>query len=91
MLKIRSRNVRLSKLDTAVAKFLATNEKEEKILASFFSLYLAKSGRVLEGKDIAKFREEHKIAKSTMHKFLHNLRRNEVIRFQRRYDREDSH
>ena len=66
MLKIRSRNVRLSKLDNAVAKFLAKNDMEEKVLTHFFALILVKPGRVIEGKDIAKFRREHKIAKSTM-------------------------
>ena len=74
-------------MDMAVAKFLSSNDKEESIIASFFDLFLTKRDRVLEGKNIAKFRREHKIAKSTMHKILHNLRQNEVIRFQRRYDR----
>ena len=87
MIKIRSRNVRLGKMDMAVAKCLASNDNEESILASFFDLFLAKRDRVLEGKDIAKFRRANKIAKSTMHKILHNLKQNEVIRFQRRYDR----
>lgn len=87
MIKIRGRNVRLAKLDMAVAKFLASNEREEKILAAFFDLFLTKRDRVLEGKDIAKFRREHNMAKSTMHKILHNLKENEVIRFHRRYDR----
>jgi transcription initiation factor IIE alpha subunit len=87
LIKIRSRNVRLAKTDMAVSKFLSSNDKEESIIASFFDLFLTKRDRVLEGKDIAKFRREHKIAKSTMHKILHNLRQNEVIRFQRRYDR----
>lgn len=87
MLKIRSRNVRLSKLDHAVAKFLAKNDVEEKVLSHFFALILAKPGRVIEGKDIAKFRREHKIAKSTMHKFLHNLKENEILKFQKRFDR----
>ncbi len=87
MIKIQSRNVRLAKMDMAAAKFLASNEREESIIASFFALFLSKRDRVLEGKDIAKFRREHKIAKSTMHKILHNLKRNEVIRFRRRYDR----
>jgi hypothetical protein len=87
MIKIRSRNVRLAKTDMAVAKFLASNDKEERAMAAFFDLFLSQRDRVLEGKDIAKFRREHNIAKSTMHKFLHNLAGNEVIRFQRRYDR----
>ena len=87
MIKIRSRNVRLAKMDMAVTKFLASNDKEESIIASLFDLFLSKRDRVLEGKDIAKFRGESKIAKSTMHKILHNLKENEVIRFQRRYDR----
>ena len=87
MIKIRSRNVRLAKMDTAVSKFLASNDNEESLLASFFALFLSKRDRVLEGKDVAKFRREHKIAKSTMHKILHHLKQNEVIRFQRRYDR----
>lgn len=87
MIKLRSRNVRLAKMDMAVAKFLASNDNEESILALFFDLFLSKRDRVLEGKDIAKFRRENKIAKSTMHKILHNLKQNEIIRFQRRYDR----
>jgi len=87
MIKIRSRNVRLGKTDMAAAKFLGSNDREEKVLAAFFDLFLAKRDRVLEGKDIAKFRWKHNIAKSTMHKFLHNLAENEVIKFQRRYDR----
>lgn len=74
-------------MDMAAAKFLASNDREESIIASFFTLFLSKRDRVLEGKDIAKFRREHKIAKSTMHKILYNLKRNEVIRFRRRYDR----
>ncbi len=68
MIKIQSRNVRLAKMDMAAAKFLASNEREESILASIFTLFLSKRDRVLEGKDIAKIRREHKIAKSTMHK-----------------------
>ena len=87
MLKIQSRNVRLCKLDKAVVKFLAKNDKEERILSHFFALILSKRGRVLEGKDIAKFRHDHKIAKSTMHKFLHCLRKNEILKFQKRFDR----
>jgi len=87
MIKIRSRNVRLAKMDMAAAKFLASNDKEESTLASFFDLFMSKRERVLEGKDIARFRRENKIAKSTMHKILHNLKQNEVIRFRRRYDR----
>lgn len=87
MIKIHSRNVRLAKMDMAVAKFLASNDNEESILALLFDLFLSKRDRVLEGKDVAKFRRENKIAKSTMHKILHNLKQNEVIRFQRRYDR----
>ena len=87
VIKIRSRNVRLAKMDMAVAKFLTSNDEEESIIASLFALFLTKRDRVLEGKDIAKFRRKNKIAKSTMHKILHNLKQNEVIRFQRRFDR----
>jgi len=87
MIRIHSRNVRLAKLDIAIAKFLASNDREENVLAALFDLFLSKRDRVLEGKDIAKFRRERAIAKSTMHKILHNLKQNEVIRFQRRYDR----
>lgn len=87
MIKMRSRNVRLAKLDIAIAKFLASNDREERILAALFDLFLSKRDRVLEGKDVAKFRREQQIAKSKMHKILHNLKQNEVIRFRRRYDR----
>ena len=58
MLKIQSRNVRLSKLDNAVAKFLAKNDAEEKVLSHFFALILAKPGRVIEGKDYSNQRKK---------------------------------